>query len=159
MRKFYIILTLGIASVAEWSFFDFAIFGVAAPFGVGMLFFWFWRIELSARIWLGAAAGIALDSIGIFPFGTHLLVFFAAAILTEGLQSMFSESKAPLTHVIGTVILLGAWFFITPLFAGIIGDMNTMVYTEGYLLRSLPGVIGWIAVFSLFSTGFAYRFR
>lgn len=81
-----------------------AFLGINPPLLILALNFWFWELNLSKRIFLGAAMGILFDSISIFPFGTYAVMFILLAFLTELSQIVFSNIQSLLTKTVGAAL-------------------------------------------------------
>ena len=104
---FLIISSFISAAFLEWTLGPvFSFWGVSFPWVLSAAVFWFWKMRLSSRIFLGIFAGIFVDSVSAYPPGTYLLLFFVAALLTEVLRIFFSETESYLTRGISMAVLL-----------------------------------------------------
>lgn len=100
-------LSFVLAAFLEWTAGPvFSFWGVSFPAVLSAAIFWFWRMELSSRVFLGILAGIFMDTVSAYPPGTYLILFFVAAFLTEVLRRFFSETEFYITKGISMAILL-----------------------------------------------------
>lgn len=128
--------------------------GVTVPLFAAVLFFWFWRLNLFSRLWLGISSGIILDSIYPETFGAYLIGFLLIAMLTEFLFYFFSQTESFLTQGVSLTVSLflfpNAAFISSSLLAEKKPDIFPFLSSglENILLASffwailLPGILG-----------------
>ncbi len=97
-----VFLTLLAALPVQWN--------TGLPIFPAVLFFWFWNLDSTKRLWLGLATGIIMDSLSLSPFGTHTVIFVALGLVTGGLHWILSDTRSYLTQGIGVATLLLLFF-------------------------------------------------
>lgn len=88
---------------------------IQLPLTAGVLFFWFWKFNLTERVFWGVIAGIFMDTLYPEPFGAHLFIFLLLAFFVGFLQFFFSNIESPLTHGIAMTISLFLFLNFLPL--------------------------------------------
>lgn len=117
MKGFFVILTLLLAFIGEWSFtLPASKKGIFLPLAALAFCFWSWRIRFETRLWLGLAVGFIMDTMQLVPFGTYMLTLVTIAILCELFQLFFSNTESKITYSIGVVFLMLAFFGAFPLY-------------------------------------------
>jgi hypothetical protein len=156
MRVLLIVISLLGAALVEWSL-GWEVGGVTLPALAGMTFFWFFRLALYPRIFLGILLGLVLDSFHFFPFGTYLIVFCAEALLVELLLRLLVNAKSPPAQGLGLGITLLAFFFGAILVGSLLGKLagETVAWGRGFLHISV-GVFFWALFLSVFLASGVY---
>lgn len=115
MRTFWLLTTVAAAIFLEWALQTWSFFGITPPLISGTVLFWFQRLSLPQRIWLGAAAGMLLDSVSAFPFGTYIIAFFIEAVLVEFLKFLFTKPDESLVKAVVAGVPFFLFFALLPL--------------------------------------------
>lgn len=114
-----IFLSLILAAILQWNWQNY-FFIQTPPLVIFTILLWFWRLNLLNRFWLGALAGIILDSLYALPFGSFILLFFLLAGFIQILQAIISDAEPLLTQTLSfclclflsTSLAYPAWYII-----------------------------------------------
>lgn len=116
MMKFFLMsITIGAALFAEWNFLKF--FASPPPLGVFVTLIWFFSLSFSQRLFLALIVGGILDSMSIFPFGTHILTLCLLAFFFEKSLVFFSDATLPFQKLVIASNLFFLFFLLVPLSA------------------------------------------
>ncbi len=107
---------------------ELAVWGVRPPLAGAVLFFWFWGMSQSRRLFLAFLGGIVMDSVSFYPFGTNTAVFMAIAGSTGVLRYFFSNVESLVTRGIGVAV--GVFLFLN--LALLLGSLTDMIRTGAY---------------------------
>lgn len=136
MKIIIILLTLVGAILLEEMLGILKTFWLPPPLLLAIALFWCWRTTLNARLCIAALIGLYLDSISLYPWGTHTIFLIFLAILMEFLQRNLNEIKSSTTQGMALLIELAFFYLILPL-----------THTASYLPVSLYG-FSWAVVLS-----------
>lgn len=121
MNTFFIIITIAVGIVLEWTMGRIVPTYVYIPFFAIGIFFWFWRLRLLVRLSMAFVIGFFADSIFFLPPGTYIVVFVLLAFFTEFLRLFFSNTFSRVTYVLGIIILTAIFLVLTPSISNMLG--------------------------------------
>lgn len=81
-----------------------ALWEVRPPLFGAALIFLFWNIGLSRRLFWAILAGVLMDSVSLYVFGTYTAIFIILAFFTEILRGIFSHAESFMTRGVGTAM-------------------------------------------------------
>lgn len=143
MRTFWLLTTVAAAIFLEWILQTRSFLGVTPPLISGTVLFWFQRLSLPQRIWLGAAAGMFLDGVSAFPFGTYLITFFVEAVLVEFLKFLFTKPDAPLVKAVVAGVPFFSFFALLSLNALFLEAFRGSSFVFANYLMIFLGAFWW----------------
>ncbi len=104
------------AALAEWSSAGFSFGGIPPPFFLATVSFWFLRLKMRERMFLGILAGLFLDGISSFSFGTYTAALFLLSLLAEVVLDLFSPRESLGVYSSSLALLVFLVLFLLPLF-------------------------------------------
>lgn len=124
MNLFYVALAIVLALPAQWFLSGFKNYWMP-PVLLMAVILSFWHLRVSQRFWLGLILGVLLDTVSIFPFGSHLLILSLAVVLTEGGRTILSNTDSVFTQSLSAAIILFISLFL--------------LYPLGYVINYFSG--------------------
>ena len=117
----FLILSLGIAFLIDkigGKIFS----SLIPPLIIGVIFYWYGRVDLKDRILLAFLCGFVLDTIGFFPMGTYTGLLLVLAWAYELLKSFFSNTESRTVMALSiSLLLIGFRLLIFPVSSLITG--------------------------------------
>lgn len=149
MKTIFIFLSLIIALFLEWSSANFlSIFDVSPPIFAAVIFFWFWRISYSDRMWLAIAGGIILDTFSIYNFGLYIIILFLLSLLVEYMKFLFFSQESRLIQTISIGIFIFLFLNLPRLLEILVNHASDFTEIESQINIVIASVI-WSLVLPL----------
>lgn len=155
------------ASIVAAFFFEWALessmphIGISFPIGITAILYWFWELEIRQRIMLAFVAGIFIDVISVFLFGTATATLLLIAFATEPLRVLFSNVGSYFIRALALGMSVAAYYFLSlPIYAFVGIVQRAPVSFDFILLRHLAtmGVL-WMIIVPLAIFGPAFLIR
>ena len=106
------------------------------PLIVLAIVFLFWQLPFWYRVLSGIILGVLLDTLLAFPFGSHLLVFVALALLTELLRKTLTNTDSFFTKGLSVGLLIFTSLIAIYPLACLIGYLDN----SGFCLNGMAAV-------------------
>jgi len=136
IKIFIVLLTLITAILLEEILGVLRTFWLPPPLFLAAALFWCWRTTLNTRLFIAALAGLYLDSVSLYPWGSHTALLIFLAVLTEFLQRNLNEIRSTRTQAIALLAELMLFYLVLPL-----------THAASYLAAAIYGFL-WAIILS-----------